>query len=302
MENKIIMKSFKIIYLFFLIFILGCKDIQKKKEIDITTDINKLIAHKKLDIGISIRNTSGDEIVSVNSKKKYRLYSVSKFFLALYILNQVDKGKLDLNQIITFSKKDLKPDLYSPLRDSIPQGARLSLKKTIKYLVEESDNNVFNKLADISGGLNHLNVFVYNTFRASKNEFFEMYDYSSSKSDFEANSITPNLATEILYQLEKKEILSNNSYRLLKKYMEHSAIDTRIQGIIKNDTKSFHKAGTSDRENGVMFACNDIGIVNLKNGTSFMIGVFISDSKEDDKTNDTLIAQITEIAYKNLDN
>lgn len=293
------MKNFKIFYLVFLICIIGCKNTDKRKEL--SNNIHELISNKKLDIGISIRDHSGDEIVSVNNKK-YKLYSVSKLFLAVYILNQVDKGKLNLNQPILFSKKDLKPDLYSPLRDSIPQGTTLSLKQSLKFMIKSSDNNVFDKLAVVSGGLSNLNIFIHQTFKATKDQFSIMHDYSSSQHDFESNIITPSMATEILYQLEKKEVLSDHSYDLLKNYMEHSVINTRIQGLIKKNIQSFHKSGTSNRENGIITACNDIGIVNLKNGKSFMIAVFISNSKEDDATNDGLIAKITELAYTNLNN
>lgn len=289
-----------LICLVFFIFLIGCKSKDSDLKRKLNYDISKLIENKKLDIGVSIKDYSGDELISINGNKNYKLYSVCKFFLALYILNKVDEGKLNLNQKITFSKKDLKPDLFSPLRDSISQGTDLTLNQSIKFMIKESDNNVFDKLVNVSGGFAGLNSFIHKTFTVSQEEFRIMYDYTSSKVDFESNVITPNLATKILYQLENKKILSNKSYNLLKYYMEDSINNSRIQGLIINKTKSFHKAGTSNRENGILSACNDIGIVNLKDGKSFSIAVFISNSQEDDTTNNDLIAKITELTYNKL--
>jgi len=82
--------------------------------------------------------------------------------------------------------------------------------------------------------------------------------------------------------------------------MATSTNSKRIQGIIGAKTKSFHRSGTSYRINGVRTVTNDIGIVNLKNGKSFSIAVLISDSREDDATNDYLIAKITDIVYNKL--
>lgn len=286
-------------YLGFIIFIIGCKSVSVKK--DLNNDINKLIEGKKLDIGVSVRDHSGNEIVMVNNEKKYKLYSTSKYFLGVYILHLVDEGKLNLNQKITFSKEELRPNLYSPLRDSIPQGTILSLKESVKYLLKNSDNNVFDKLADVSGGLDGLNSFICK-LSPCKDSFVIKSLYRDPDGTIGDNVITPSMASYILNKVNNEKILFDKTFMLLQEYMATSTNSKRIQGIIAGKTKSFHRSGTSDRINGVRAATNDIGIVNLKNGKSFSIAVLISDSEEDDATNDYLIAKITDIVYNKLNN
>lgn len=286
-------------YFLLVIFMTSCRS--TSVETNLTNDINKLIDGKKMDIGVSVRNNEGNELVKINNDKKYRLYSVSKYFLALYILHLVDQGKMNLNQQIVFSKEDLRPDTYSPLRDSIPQGTTMSLKQSVSFMLKRSDNNIFDKLANhVPGSFGGLNTFIHEIHMGNPGDFSIMYDYTSPLKDFESNRITPGFATKILYQVEKKKILSDESFDLLKNGMEHSVTNTRIQGLIQNKTKSFHKSGTSGRDNGVLRACNDIGIVNLQDGKSFSIAVFISDSHEDNKTNDDVIAKITDLVYSKL--
>jgi len=284
-------------YLGLVIFMIGCKSVSVKK--DLNDDINKLIEDKKLDIGVSVRDHSENEIVTINNEKKYQLYSVSKYFLGVYILHLVDEGKLNLDQKVTFSKEELRPNLYSPLRDSIPQGTTLSLKESVKYLIKKSDDNVFDKLADVSGGLGGLNSFICK-LEPCKDNFVIKSLYRDPDGTIGYNVITPSMASNILNKVNNKKILSDKTFTLLQEYMATSTNSKRIQGIIGAKTKSFHRSGTSYRINGVRTVTNDIGIVNLKNGKSFSIAVLISDSREDDATNDYLIAKITDIVYNKL--
>ena len=65
------------------------------------------------------------------------MQSVFKFHIALAVLSQIDKGKLSFNQKIKIDKKDLLPNLYSPIRDENPNGATLTISKILKYTVSK---------------------------------------------------------------------------------------------------------------------------------------------------------------------
>lgn len=298
LTEKMKNKNIILIYILLLISMTGCKKTSVKA--DLNNEINKLAEGKKLNIGVSVRDYSGNEIVTINNDKPYKLYSVSKYFLGVYLLHLVDEGKLSLDQPVTFSKEELRSDLFSPLRDSIPQGTTLSLQQSIKYLVKDSDNNVFDKLADL-GGLEGLNSFICK-IEPCKDNFIIKSLYKEPNGAIKNNIITPSMASHILNKVNNEKILSDKSLTLLKTYMETSSNNKRIQGIISGKTRSFHKAATSDRENGIKLVTNDIGVVNLKNGKSFSIVVFISNSKEEDTTNDYLIAKITDRVYTELNN
>jgi len=70
----------------------------------------------------------------------------------------------------------------------------------------------------------------------------------------------------------------------------------RIRGLL-DDASVAHKTGTSDTQNGVTAATNDIGIVTLPNGNHMFISVFVSDSPADEKTREATIAKITKVLW-----
>ena len=79
---------------------------------------------------------------------------------------------------------------------------------------------------------------------------------------------------------------------------ETSTGPKRIKGQLPPGTLVAHKTGTSaTNEKGITAAVNDIGIVTLPNGTHFVISVFVSNSKENDETNEKIIADITKLAW-----
>ena len=50
-------------------------------------------------------------------------------------------------------------------------------------------------------------------------------------------------------------------------------------------------------DNGLAPATNDIGLILLPDGRYLAIAVFVTDSKADDATRDSVIARITRAAY-----
>ena len=72
----------------------------------------------------------------------------------------------------------------------------------------------------------------------------------------------------------------------------------RIKGQLPEGTIVAHKTGSSDtNEEGIIGAANDIGIVTLPNGRHFAISVFVTNSKENDETNEKIISDIAKAAW-----
>ena len=71
----------------------------------------------------------------------------------------------------------------------------------------------------------------------------------------------------------------------------------KIKGLLPKGTLVAHKTGYSGAKDGVVAATNDIGVVQLPNGEAFAIAVFVTNSRENEKTNDGLIAQISKAAW-----
>ena len=58
-----------------------------------------------------------------------------------------------------------------------------------------------------------------------------------------------------------------------------------------------HKSGSSDVDNGIAAATNDIGLITLPDGRRVAIAVFVTDSTADDATRIKIIARIGRLVY-----
>lgn len=69
-----------------------------------------------------------------------------------------------------------------------------------------------------------------------------------------------------------------------------------VQGL-QNRLDSLAQKLADTNKQGVTAAVNDIGIVTLPNGEHFAISVFVSNSKENNETNEKIISDISRITW-----
>jgi len=262
--------------------------------------INQIIKSKNSTVGVGIMNFEDGDTLMFNGKGHFPMQSVYKFHLALAVLNQVDTGELTLNQNIFVNKSDLIPNLYSPLREKYPEGnVNLPLSEIIKYTVSQSDNVGCDLLFKLIGGPEKANKFIHNLgvkdvaildpeVRIQNNWNLQYKNYS-----------TPFAAVQLLRKFYKQQILSKISQNFLYKIMiETTTGPNKIRGLLPNEAIVAHKTGFSGKnKEGLTGGTNDIGIVTLPNGKQFAIAIFVSNSMEDEVTNDKMIAEIALVAW-----
>jgi beta-lactamase class A len=262
--------------------------------------IENFIKTYKADVGVGIYGIENGKAVYVHKDKHYPMQSVYKFHVALAVLNQVDKGKLALNQQILLKKTDLLPDTWSPMRDKYPEGnVEIPLSDILKYTVSQSDNNGCDILFRLVGGTKKVHKYIHKlgikdiAIKATEEEMHKVYDVQFT------NWGTPQSMIQALDKFYKGNILSKNSYDFLWQTMiETTTGPKRIKGLLPTQTIVAHKTGTSGtNQQGITAATNDIGIVTLPNGQHFAIVVFIANSSENNETNEKIIAEITKLAW-----
>ncbi len=257
--------------------------------------IEQIVTSKKADIGVAIDGLDSKDTLSVNGNKHFPMQSVFKFHIALAVLNEVDKGKLSLNQAIYIKKCDLLPRIWSPLREEYPNGnIKLSLSEILSYTVSQSDSSGCDILLKLIGGPKAVQKYIdsigIKDFSIQANEEEMAKDWNVQFT----NWTTPLSAVQALRKFFERKILSDKSYEFLWKLLVNSKGNKRISGNLPAGTLVAHKTGTSGiNEQGVYAAVNDIGIVTLPNGNHFAICVFVSNSKDDIASNEKIIADIT---------
>jgi beta-lactamase class A len=262
--------------------------------------IAQIVNSKRATVGVGIMNLETGDTLALNGQRHFPMQSVFKFHLALAVLNQVDKGKLALNQNIFVSKADMTPNLYSPMREKYPEGnINLPLSEIIKYTVSQSDNSGCDLLFKLIGGTEKANKFIHKIgvkdVAILDPEVRIQNDWSLQYKNYS----TPFAAVQLLQKFHKEHILSKSSQDFLYKIMvETTTGPNKIKGLLPREAIIAHKTGFSGKnKEGLTGATNDIGIITLPNGKQFAIAVFVSDSMEDEKVNDKMIAEIALAAW-----
>lgn len=284
---------------FLFLFIIGRASAQTTNVL--RQKLQQIVSTKNAVVGVSIIGNNGKDTLSLNGARHFPLQSVFKFHIALAVLSQIDKGKFSLNQKIKIEKKDLLPDLYSPIREKYPNGASLTIAEILENTVSSSDNVGCEVLLRLLGGPQVVEeYFTKNKFKDISIKINEEVQQANWDLQFQ-NWTTPKAANEVLaaFYYNKKKLLSQKSYDFIWKTMRDTETGkARIKGRLPKGTVVAHKTGSSGaNKEGLTAAVNDIGIVFLPNGRHFFISVFVTNSKENADTNEKIIADIAKAAW-----
>ena len=290
---KLFLKINFLLTLLFSVFFIAQNTSLKK-------EICKKIKNKNATIAVSVLNFETNKSIDINGNKKLPMLSVFKFHIALAVLNEVDKGKLKLDQKIWIKKSELLENTWSPIRKKFPKGnVDMYLHDLIRYTVAQSDNNGCDILLRLIGGTETVQQFINNK---GIKDFKIIYNEEKMHEGYEfhyGNWTTTNAANELLKKFHAGQILSKNStHFLMETLLETNTGNTKLVAQLPIGTPVAHKTGSSGKnESGLTIAENDIGIVILPNGKKYAISVFISDSMETEETNTKTIADISKIVY-----
>lgn len=265
--------------------------------------IEQIVSDKNAIVGVSIIGNNGKDTLSLYGDKRFPMQSVFKFHIALAVLSEVDKGILSLNQIVEIDKDELLPeDFWSPLRDENPNGGSFTIERLIQYAVSHSDNTACDVLIRLIGTPKTVEEYIKKSGIEDIQITFNEEKMQAKWDNMFQNWTTPNAASETLkiFFENKNNLLSKSSYDFFwKTNKETTTGKGRIRGQLPNETIVAHKTGSSgiNKKTGIIAAVNNIGIVFLPNGEYFIISVFVTDSQENYKTNEKIIADIAKATY-----
>jgi beta-lactamase class A len=227
------------------------------------------------------------------------MQSVFKLPLAIAVLHQVEQGKFKLDQPIRFEPSDrILPHAYSPLQDKYPQaGVDVPLRELLRLTVSLSDNVAADVLLRIAGGPAVVNRYIGSLgirgFHLVDNENALHHQVKVQY----RNWFEPAGAVALLRMIDEHSPLSPDHTAFLREIMTAPAEKTRIGANLPPGTIVAHKSGTSDVDNGLAHATNDIGLVTLPDGRKLAVAVFVTDSRADEATRLRVIAEIGKAAY-----
>ena len=291
------MRKYQILFTIILIIASVFSFAQKP---DLKKSIKNIIKGKNATVAVSVLDFETGKSIDINGNKKLPMLSVFKFHIALEVLNEVDKGKFNLDQKILIKKSDLLENTWSPIREKYPNGnIEMSLSELLKYTVAQSDNNGCDILLKLLGGTYIVQKFMdehgIKNVRIINNEekMHEGFQFHYG------NWTTTNSANFLLKKFHDEKLISKKSTDFLLKTMIETTTGTnKIVAQLPKGTEVAHKTGSSGKnEKGLTIAENDIGIITLPNGKHYAISVFVSDSMESNEINTKMIADISKIVF-----
>lgn len=266
--------------------------------------ISQIVTKPKATVGVAIWGPNAQDTLSFHGNSHLPMQSVFKFHIALAVLAQVDKGTFRLDQPITIHPNELLPKLYSPLREKYPKGATLPLSEILTYAVSESDNVGCDVLLRIIGGPKAVEqYFVSQHFKDISIKINEETMQNNWDLQYQ-NWTTPNAANRLLmaFYTNTPQRLSKSSYAFIWKIMKGTSTGMhRLREYLPKGTVIAHKTGTSGTNTaGLSAATNDIGLIFLPDGRPVCVSVFVSDSHENDATNEKIIADIGKAVWEHF--
>ena len=275
------------------------KDAQNQ---ELQRQLAQIASAAKGNVGAAALVLETGESVSLNPHDHFPMQSVYKLPIGMAVMEQVDAGKIKLDQKVRVTKNDfVGAGQHSPIRDKNPNGAEISVSELLRYAISESDGTASDVLMKLAGGpgavqaylteLKITDMIVLNTEKEIGQDWQTQY----------RNWASPEAAVALLRALFERQGLSESSQALLLKYMiESTPGQKRLKGLLPAGTVVAHKTGTSGAQNGITAATNDIGIITLPNGKHMAIAVFVSDSPEDEATREGVIAKIAKAVWEKL--
>jgi beta-lactamase class A len=258
------------------------------------------ISAKHINAGVAVMHIERGDTLSVNGHEHYAMMSVCKFPQAITLLHLIDSGKLPRDVKVHITPYDLTQRTNSTLQKDHPKVPfDLSIPEALAYSIGQSDNITSNVIFEMDGGPAAVEAYIHSLGVA---EIGVGTDYRHMRNDsLYRNWITPVAAAMLLNIFYTRDILSDTSRTTLWNAMvEAPNGKDRLRGLLPAGTVVGHKTGTSGRDSAnVTTAFNDIGIIEMPDGSHVAVAVFIAKSPLSDEENAKTIAEIGKMVWDN---
>ncbi len=284
--------------------------------------------------GIAVTKTDGSWMVSYRGDEPMPQQSVSKLWVAISVMDAVDKGKLRLDDQVTLTKSDLTL-FHQPIASLIgPKGYTTTIASLLKRAMTQSDNTANDFLMRRVGGPSAIRDVISSKrlgaikfgpgerhFQAAtagltwKPEYSMGWAFNAARSALPESArraamdkyvadpmdgATPAAIARSLARLKRGELLSPQSTRYLLNVMESTETGrARLKAGIPAGWTLAHKTGTGQDLRNRTAGFNDVGIMIAPDGTSYAVAVMIADTTAPVPTRQKLIQQVAAIVAAN---
>ena len=261
--------------------------------------------------GIAVQRIDGEWTLSERGGELFPQQSVSKFWVALTVLDAVDQGRLSLDQRVRIGPEDLTL-FYQPLAARVrSQGSvTMTVRELIETAITHSDNTANDSLLRTVGGPAAVRAFIakkdlgairfgpgerllqsgtagltwqqsYSVGRnfESARALLPAATRRAAMDNYLANPVdgaSPAAIASALTRLARGTLLSPESTEYLQDVMSRTRSGPRrLKAGLPPGWKFMHKTGTGQNLGGMTAGYNDIGIATAPDGTRYAIVVML---------------------------
>jgi beta-lactamase class A len=278
------------------------------------TQINELWRSFPGRTGVAVLAIDSNWSLSKRGEEYFPQQSVSKMWVAMTVLDQVDRGKLKLDQTVRITRDDLTL-FHQPIRARVLANGEIN--ETIESLLEQSvtssDCTANDSLLRTIGGPDAVREFIarkgLGKIRFGPGErglqsgiagmewqqdyaIGRNFEMARAKLTFEQRKValdryladpvdgaSPLAIVKALGELSKGRLLTPNSTRMLMAMLERtSSGPNRLKAGVPTDWRFGHKTGTGQQLAAVSTGYNDIGIMTAPDGKRYAVVVMMSDT------------------------
>lgn len=265
--------------------------------------------------------------------QRFSLQSVMKLMVAMAAMNEVDQGRMRLDQKFTFHRSDLSVS-WQPLADRL--GKRTSMTVTVAECIEETVTMSCSASGDFlirkMGGVHVVNRFLrkhgitgLSVDRQERDlqtnivglkwkpEYIDEAKLEADERKVSAeardaayrrylgdvrDTTTPEAMGQLLQKLVTGKLLSRKSTQYLMGVMERTQTGPdRLKAGVQPGWILGHKTGTSSTHKGLAGATNDVGYVRRGNGDWIVIVALLRSSTLNPDGRAGVLRQVAEAAF-----
>lgn len=261
-------------------------------------------------VALAVRDVESGWTSSYNGNAHMPQQSVSKFWVALTAMEQVDRGVLNLDQRVVVGREDLTL-FHQPIAALVNRGAyQTTLGDLLYRALTQSDNTANDMVLRQAGGPEAIRTFlerhriagvrfgpgerllqsqtagldwkqeysIGNAFTAARSKL-PMAVRRAALDRYLADPVDGATAVGIvdgLTKLKKGQLLSPESTRRLLSIMSNTRTGPqRLKGGLESGWTLAHKTGTGQNLSGTTAGYNDVGIMTAPDGRSYAVAVLI---------------------------
>ncbi len=285
--------------------------------------------------GIAVfRIDNGPWSVSFRGGDMFPQQSVSKLWVGLTVLDQIDQGRLSLNTPVTVTYNDFTM-FQSIVKDKVVANGPTSftVSQLMEYSLTKSDNTANDRLLWLVGGPEVVRRTLANKrmsgirFGPGERElqsrtagFSWEQSYGPGNTWFDARAkvpdatrrsalntyladpmdgATPDAMVRALAAIARGEALSMPSTRYFLDTMARTTSGpNRLKGGLDAGWTLGHKTGTGQQFGGTQTGYNDVGIITAPDGTRYAVAVMLAETTAPNGDRMALMSNVTRVVVR----